>query len=136
MLSGFPTIARTTSTALLTGLILLGCGDGAGKGAQEPPPFVPPAAELQAAKDPKFKPLIAAILARHAADDALGAYRGSIGDDMDEAQRAEFNRLFGVVQASSKPIGDFVNRESWSDDDRVVMDLIMSLPLDQLKSLK
>ena len=75
-------------------------------------------------------------IARHAADDALGAYRGSIGDDMDEAQRAEFNRLFGVVQASSKPIGDFVNRESWSDDDRVVMDLIMSLPLDQLKSLK
>ena len=120
---------------MLSVTVLTACGDGSSKGAQEPPPFVPPAAEMESAKNAKFKPLVAAIMARHAADQTLGDYRGSIGEDMNDEQRAEFNRLFGAVGASGQIVGKIVNAEGWSDNDRVVMDMIMSLPYDQLKAL-
>ena len=74
-------------------------------------------------------------MARHAADAELGDFRGSIGEDMDDAQRAKFNELFGKVGASGQVIGKIVNAGNWTDDDRAVMDMIMSLPYDQLKAL-
>ncbi len=115
--------------------MLVACDDSSSRGAQEPPPFVPPSAQMESAKQARFKPLVDAIMARHAADAELGDFRGSIGEDMNDEQRAKFNELFGKVGASGQVIGKIVNAGNWSDDDRVVMDMIMSLPYDQLKAL-
>ncbi|MFM1805383.1 MAG: hypothetical protein RL136_2262 [Planctomycetota bacterium] len=122
------------ASMLLPVPFLAACGDGNGGYAPSPAPFTPPAQDLTAAKDPKFRPVIQAILAQRKASKDLAAFRAGFGSGpMDEDGGKKYGELFAKVAEQGDKVGQLA--AGFEGEDRRVFDLIASLTDAQLESL-
>jgi hypothetical protein len=116
--------------------LLAACGNSTGGHAPSPAAYEPPAKEALAAKDPKFRPIVQAILAQRKASRELADYRAGFGTGgMDEAAGAKYQQLFAKVADAGQKVSDLVAAAGFEGDDRRVLDVIVSMNEDQLKSL-
>lgn len=98
--------------------VLAGCDGPTGGYPPPPPPFEAPAATLEAAKSPRFKPLLAALLAHREAARRLGA----AGGDAEKAQE-----LFGKSREAARKVSEAVEAAGLSEDEKRIWNDITSL---------
>ena len=124
------------ATLALASAVLAGCGSNTGGYAPAPAPFQPPAQDLAAAKDPKFKPLVQAILAQRKAAKELADFRAKFGSaGMDEAAGKKYGELFARVAAAGQKVSDLAVAANFEGEDKRVWDTIASMNDEQLQSL-
>ena len=99
----FPLVLLASCTIALAGLSA--CDSKTGGFAPSPAPVEPPAQDISAAKDPKFRPIVEAILAQRKASKELAAFRSSFGaGPMDEAGgKKATSRARTSASSSSSP---------------------------------
>jgi hypothetical protein len=85
---------------------------------------------MELAKDPKFKPLIKALLAQRKAAKALAELSASGGGDS-----AKYQELFGKSRAASQAVGEAVAKAELADSERVAWDSVTSLDDARLEEL-
>lgn len=123
---------RTTSLALLLcgASVLVACSDNTGGYPPPPPPYEPPAEAVNLAKEPKFQPLIKALLEQRKAAKALAELSTSGGGDS-----AKYGELFGKSRAASKAVGEAVAAAQLTNEERAAWDSITSLEDARLEEL-
>jgi hypothetical protein len=84
---------------------LAACDGPSGGYPPPPPPYEAPAAALELAKTPKFKPLIKALQAQRAVARELAVFNNGVAGRMDETQQARYQQLFGTVLEASRAVG-------------------------------
>lgn len=135
MTSALRTTLRVASIALLVSG-LAACGDSTGGYAPSPAAYEPPAQDLSAAKDPKFRPLVQAILAQRKASKELADFRAGFGSGgMDEAGGKRYQELFAKVADAGQKVSDLAGEANFEGDDKRVFEVIVSLGDEQLKGL-
>ena len=123
-------VATALATALATAV---GCGGSTGGFAPSPAVVEPPARDLSAAKNAKFKPLIQAILVQRKAAKELADFRASFGSTgMDEAK---YSAMFAKVGDAGQRVTDLAVEADFQGDDKRVFNMIASLDDAQLKSI-
>ncbi len=136
MSCGTTAVLRRVCLALSCALLQGGCGGSTGGYAPAPAAFEPPAQDFTAAKDPKFRPLIKAILAQRQASKELADFRASFGSaGMDEAGTKKYGALFAGVAAAGQKVADLAAEAAFEGEDRRVFDVIASMSSEQLQSL-
>jgi hypothetical protein len=125
------------TTAIATALAAsVGCGGSTGGFAPSPAAVEPPARDLSAAKNAKFKPLIQAILVQRKAAKELSDFRASFGSTgMDEAGSAKYSAMFAKVGDAGQRVTDLAVEADFQGDDKRVFNMIASLDDAQLKSI-
>ena len=120
----------------LAAAALAGCGGNTGGYAPSPAAYEPPAQDLTAAKDPKFRPLVQAILAQRKASKDLADFRAGFGSGgMDEAGGKKYQELFAKVADAGQKVSDLAGEANFEGEDKRVFEVIVSLSDDQLKDL-
>ena len=127
----FLVIALAASPAFLAA-----CGGNTGGYAPEPPPYVPPPAELTKAKEPRFKPIVEALLAQRAASKAMNDFRAGIVGDMSEEQSAKYAQLFAKTAAAGQKVSDVVGAANFTAEEQATFEVIASLDDATLATLK
>jgi hypothetical protein len=123
-------------SASVASLAVLGCDSKTGGYAPSPAPVEPPAQDMSAAKDPKFRPIVEAILAQRKASKDLAAFRSSFGaGPMDEAGGKKYGELFAKVAAAGDRVGTLAAESNFEGEDKRVFELITSFTDAQLESL-
>ncbi|MEY5032347.1 MAG: hypothetical protein RL354_1378 [Planctomycetota bacterium] len=123
-------------SASVASLAVLGCDSKTGGYAPSPAPVEPAAQDVSAAKDPKFRPIVEAILAQRKASKELAAFRSSFGaGPMDEAGGKKYGELFAKVAAAGDRVGTLAAEANFEGEDKRVFELITSLTDAQLESL-
>ncbi len=130
----FPLVLLASCTIALAGLSA--CDSKTGGFAPSPAPVEPPAQDISAAKDPKFRPIVEAILAQRKASKELAAFRSSFGaGPMDEAGGKKYGELFAKVAAAGDRVGTLAVEGNFEGEDKRIFELITSLTDAQLESL-
>lgn len=118
---------RIAAALLVPAGLLAACSDNTGGYPPPPPAYEPPAAQLDAAKDPKFKPLAQALLAQRRASKALADFRATVGVQMTEADQKRYGELFGKVAAAGDRVGALISEANFGPEDSATWEVIVSL---------
>ena len=89
---------------------LTACDNTTGGYPPPPPPYVAPMGAIEAAKEPKFKPLVQALIAQRKAAAALAS------DGSGDPKRAQ--ELFGKSREAAKAVGDAVAAAQLTDEEK------------------
>ncbi len=127
--------ALVASLAVASSGLLAACSDNTGGYPPAPPAFEPPAAQLEAAKDPKFKPLAQALLAQRRASNALAEFRATVGGQMTEADQKTYGELFAKVASAGERVGALIAEANFGPDDSRTWEMIVSLDDATLESI-
>jgi hypothetical protein len=113
---------------------LAACGNGTTGGyPPEPPPYEPPAATIVKAKDPKFEPLIKALIAQRKAGKALADFK--VNGKMDEAQQKKYTELFGKAMDLRTEMTKVIEAAQLVAEDKVTWSQISALDDARLEAL-
>ena len=118
---------RLAALLLVPTGLLAACSDNTGGYPPPPPAYEPPAAQFDAAKDPKFKPLAQALLAQRKASKALADFRATVGVQMTEADQKKYGELFGKVAAAGDRVGALISEANFGPEDSATWEVIVSL---------
>ena len=114
--------------------VLSACGNGTTGGyPPEPPPYEPPAATIVKAKDPKFTPLIKALIAQRKAGKALADFNP--GGKMDEAQQKKYNELFGKAMELRTATTKAIEEAQLVAEDKAIWSQISALDDKRIEAL-
>ena len=120
--------------AFVTCAALAACGNGTTGGyPPEPPPYEPPAATIVKAKDPKFEPLIKALIAQRKAGKALADFK--VNGKMDEAQQKKYTELFGKAMDLRTEMTKVIEAAQLVAEDKVTWSQISALDDARLEAL-
>lgn len=106
---------------------LAACDGPTGGYPPPPPPYEAPAAAIEMARTPKFRPLIKALQAQRAASRELAAFNDGVAGRMDEAQQARYQQLFGKVLEASRAVGAAVKAAELTPDELAAWSAVSAL---------
>jgi hypothetical protein len=131
-----PTSIRRLAALLALPLVLAACGGNTGGYAPAPAPYEPPSAELTKARDPKFRPVVDALLAQRAAAKAMNDFRAGISGDMTEEETAKYSQLFAKTGAAGQKVSDVIGAANFTPEEQATFEVIASLDDAALAALK
>jgi hypothetical protein len=106
---------------------LAACDGPSGGYPPPPPPYEAPAAALELAKTPKFKPLIKALQAQRAVARELAVFNNGVAGRMDETQQERYQQLFGKVLEASRAVGAAVKAADLNADELAAWSAVSAL---------
>jgi hypothetical protein len=114
---------------------LAACGGPVGDYPPPPPPYEPPAAAMAKASEPKFQPLIKALVAQRKTAQQLAALNAASGGPMNEEQQAKYKELFGKVLEASQKVGAMVRDAQLTAEEQAAWNAISALDDARLEAL-
>jgi len=108
-------------------MALAACGGPTGGYPPPPPPYEAPAAAIEMAKTPKFRPLIKALQAQRAAARDLAAFNSGVAGGMNETQQGRYQELFGKVLEASRAVGAAVQAAQLNEEERSAWGAVSAL---------
>jgi hypothetical protein len=87
------------------------------------------------ASEPKFQPLIKALVAQRKTAQQLAALNAASGGPMNEEQQAKYKELFGKVLEASQKVGAMVREAQLSAEEQAAWSAISALDDARLEAL-
>lgn len=126
---------RASALPIACVAFLAACGGPTGDYPPPPPPYEPPAAALAKAAEPKFQPLVKALVAQRKAAQQLAALNAAAGGPMNEEQQARYKELFGKVLEASQKVGALVREAQLNPEEQTAWSAISALDDARLEAL-
>ncbi len=87
------------------------------------------------ASEPKFQPLIKALVAQRKTAQQLAALNAASGGSMNEEQQAKYKELFGKVLEASQKVGAMVREAQLTAEEQAAWNAISALDDARLDAL-